>query len=182
MNWEVVGISLLILLARMADVALGTLRFVSIINGRKALAWLIAFFEAAIWVFAASKVLMHLNEPIYAIAFSVGFATGTFLGMIIEGYVAMGEQVVRVFTHKGDAVADGLRHRGYRVTQFQGKGRDGPVDLLFIQVHRRDAAAAAVASRELDPDCFYVVDDVRSASVASAAKHAVSRGGAGLRK
>ncbi|MCC6572969.1 MAG: DUF2179 domain-containing protein [Planctomycetes bacterium] len=174
---ELILTALLIMVARMADVALGTFRFVLVINGRRALAWLIAFLEAGIWVFAASKVLTHLNEPLYAIAFSLGFATGTFLGMTIERAVAMGEQVLRIFTAKGEAVADGLRSRGFRVTSFEGKGRDGRVDLLFIQVHRREAVAAAVAARVLDPDCFYVVDDVR---FASAVKR--STPGASLRK
>ncbi len=163
---ELILTAALVFFARMADVALGTFRFVCVISGKRALAWLIAFLEAGIWVFAASKVLTHLNEPIFAVAFALGFATGTFVGMTIERFVAMGEQVVRIFTAKGDAVAEGLRGRGYRVTQIDGKGRDGPVGLLFIQVPRRSAAEAAVAARELDPECYYVVDDIRFASAA----------------
>ena len=151
-----------VFLARVTDVALGTFRFSLVVSGRRGVAWLVAFIEASIWLLAASRVFTNLGDPIFAVAFALGFATGTFVGMTIERALALGDQVVRVFTPQGAAMAEKLRAEGYRVTRIQGEGRDGPVDLLFIQVQRRAANELIARAREIDETCFYVIDDVRA--------------------
>lgn len=165
MNWEIVLLASLVFLARLCDMALGTFRQTLVIGGYRALVWIIAFVESLIWVFAISRVISNLSEPLVAVAFALGFACGTYAGMTIERYVKLGEQVVRIFTHQGDELAKRLRELGHRVTQFEGKGRDGRVDLLFIQVARRKADLAVKQAREIDAGCFYVIDDIRAAAV-----------------
>jgi uncharacterized protein YebE (UPF0316 family) len=164
-TWEAVGGGLLIALARMLDVALGVLRMASSINGRRKSALAIAFFEALIWVFVVAGVIHNLANPIYAVFYAIGFAIGTFLGITLEGVLARGEQVIRIFTHKGDAMAQVFRNLGIRVTQFEGKGLQGPIQLLFIHIMRRKALQIPAIARECDPECFLVVDDVRSSSL-----------------
>lgn len=169
-TWEALGGALLIAFARMIDVALGVLRLNNTAAGRRKAAWTIGFFEAFIWVVAVAGVIGSSLSNINlfnAIAYSLGFASGTFLGITIEGMLARGEQVVRVFTHQGDKLAEMLRERGFRVTQIDARGRDGPIQLLFIQVARRKAAEIPDLARELDRECFIVVDDIRSSSAAS---------------
>jgi uncharacterized protein YebE (UPF0316 family) len=67
-----------------------------------------------------------------------------------------------------------MREQDYTVTMFSGSGRDGPVQLLFIQVPRRQTNTVIAAVRKFDPSCFYTVDDVRLASSALAARPHVS--------
>ncbi len=154
--------ALIIFLARASDVTLGTLRHVMIVRSRKTQAFAIAFFEALIWVFAVSRVLSQIQSPYTAIAFALGFATGTYAGLTLEGFIKIGEQVVRVFTRDGDAIAEALRQEGYRVTLFDGKGRDGHVNLLFVQVRRRSAHEIAAIARGVDPTSFILFDDIRA--------------------
>jgi len=161
------GSAAFVFLARVADVSLGTFRFALIVGGRRKLAWAIAVIESMIWLLAASRVFKNLSDPLMAVAFALGFATGTYAGMALEGALALGEQVLRVFTREGARVAAALREQGYAVTKIAGEGRDGPVDLLFIQVHRRGCEDVLRAARALDPDCFYVIDDVRAAAGAA---------------
>ena len=47
----------MILLARVGDVSLGTLRVVMVTQGRRGRAAILGFFEVLIWVFAASRVI-----------------------------------------------------------------------------------------------------------------------------
>jgi uncharacterized protein YebE (UPF0316 family) len=162
-----------IALARVLDVSLGVLRQASVRNGLRKSAWMIGFAESLIWVIVVSSVVRNLDNPIMALFYALGFATGTFVGVTIENVLARGEQVVRIFTHLGDAMAVRFREAGWRVTQFEGKGRDGPVQLLFIHVTRRRAPSIAPLARKCDPGCFIVVDDVRSSS---AGFHDVSAG------
>ncbi|MCA8915343.1 MAG: DUF2179 domain-containing protein [Planctomycetes bacterium] len=151
--------------ARIVDVSLGVLRQSSVRNGYRKSAWTIGFIEALIWVLVVSSVVRNLGSPVLAVFYALGFATGTFVGVTLEGALARGEQVVRIFTHEGDRMATLFRERGWRVTQFEGKGRDGPVQLLFIHIARKRARQIAPIARECDPSCFIVVDDVRSSSV-----------------
>src|SRR5690554_2860090 len=154
-------LSLMIFTARVFDVSLSTIRHAMIIRGKRAISFGIAFVENLIWVFAVSKVLQDLSEPITALAFALGFATGTFVGITLEGKLLIGEQVVKVFTSLGEEVADHLRASGFRLTEFMGKGRDGEVSLLFVQVKRRDAQKVLALARELDPACYLLIEDIR---------------------
>ena len=156
-------LALSVFLARVADVSLGTFRHAMVIRGKKLHAFFIAFAESIIWIFAVSRVLADITEPLTAFSFAFGFATGTFFGIVIEDFFKIGEQVVRVFSAQGAAIGSLLRDRGYRVTCFEGQGRDGKVELLYVQVRRREVAKICALSRSVDAKSFLVVDDIRGA-------------------
>ena len=99
----------LIVLARITDVSLDTIRTVSIIQGRRAFAAVLGFFEAVVYICAVAKVLLNMNQPVYAVAYGLGFAAGTYLGMVIEQRLAFGKQLVFLLTPKGPELAEVLR-------------------------------------------------------------------------
>lgn len=168
MDWQVPLTCALIILARICDVSLGTLRTVAVMRGMRTLAWGLGFVEVLIWVFAVSKVIQNLGHPAYALAYAFGFATGNYVGLLLEQWLSLGKQVVRIFSRYGHELATALRSEGIAVTRFEGHGKDGPVWLLYVETQRRRAPAIIRRARELDPACFYVVDDIRTSSVASA--------------
>jgi len=155
---------------RSSSILAGTLRTVAVVYGRRFSAFALGFFEVLIWVVVVAKVVETLDDNMfYAVAYALGFAAGNFLGITIESHIAVGSQVVRVFTRQGEALAHALRARDYRVTSFEGEGRDGPVTLLFVHSSRKRVKKMLGMARELDPSCFYVIDDVRYASLPLAA-------------
>lgn len=164
MDLQVLGMCLFIIVARVGDVSLGTIRTIFVVNGRRGIACMLAFFEVLLWVVVVARVITNLNNPLYMISYAIGFALGNYVGMTVERWFAFGEQVVRIFTRDKSRLAEQLREAGYRVTEFEGRGRDGLVHLLFVQTPRRDASRVARTARELDPSCYYVVDDVRLSS------------------
>ena len=142
-----------IILARITDVSLGTLHTMFVVQGRRKLAWVLGFFEILIWVVVVSKVIQNLSEPAYAVAYALGYATGNVVGITMENWLAYGEQVIRVFTRKGETIATQLRGEGFRVTTFAGEEGDGPVDETRsrddVQYRRRrpqNSAAVATGS------------------------------------
>jgi uncharacterized protein YebE (UPF0316 family) len=163
-DWNVAGICLLIVIARIADVSLGTMRTICVVQGRRRLAPVLGFFEVLIWVFGVSQVVTNLSHPACAVSYALGFALGNYIGLTIERRLAMGEQVVRVFSHQGAHLAGQLRRDGFRVTEIDGRGRDGPIHLLFIHAPRKQVNQLANRVLQLDPACFYVIDDVRLGS------------------
>ena len=159
-------IVLTIFIARVCDVGLGTIRHALIIRGRKLHVFIIAFIEALIWVYAVSRVMSSIQDPFTSFAFAWGFATGTFVGMTIEGLLEIGEQVIRVFSKSGHLIAQRLREHNYRLTVFDGSGRDGIVQLLFVQAKRREVSRVMGIARHTDPDCLIIIDDIRSVHMA----------------
>ncbi len=155
---------LLIVVARVVDVSLGTLRTINVVHGRRFLAFCLGFVEILIWIFVVSRVINEIRQPAYALAYAVGFALGNYIGVTIEARLAMGRQVLHIITRNGPELAQTLREANYRVTQFDGYGRDGPVQELFVLLERRGVPKILSTVQRLDPDCFYTVDDVRMAS------------------
>ena len=165
LDWQVALTCLLIVLARVTDVALGTIRTITVINGLRSMSFLLGFFEVLVWILVVSQVIQKVHEnPLYPVAYALGFATGNFIGITVERRIAFGHQVVRVFTRNGPELVRTMREDGYVVTEFTGKGRDGPVDMLFIETERKSTRELLARARQLDPNCFVVVDDIRLAS------------------
>src|SRR5262245_65448115 len=104
MNTSVALTFALIVLARITDVTLDTLRTAAIVQGRRAFAATLGFFEAVIYVTAIAKVLLNLDHPIYALAYGLGYALGTYLGIVIEQRLALVLQVDCLVSRKGVAM------------------------------------------------------------------------------
>ena len=80
---------LLIIVARICDVSMGTLRVAFIARGRKYLAAACGFVEVLIWISVVSRVLTGDQKFLTYVAYALGFASGTLVGMFIEGNAAM---------------------------------------------------------------------------------------------
>ncbi len=164
MNGIVLLTCLGIIVARLLDVSLGTLRTAFVVQGRHSLAWIAGFFEILIWAVVVSNVMQNLTEPVYALAYALGYATGNALGITCEQWLAFGHQVVRIFTHHGTVVANTLRTQGFHVALFYGENDDGPIEMLLVEASRKQSPHVLACARSLDAECTYIVDDVRAVS------------------
>ncbi|MCA9262011.1 MAG: DUF2179 domain-containing protein [Planctomycetales bacterium] len=160
------AVALLIFLVRIIDVSIGTLRTISVVQGRLALSVALGFFEVLVWIAALSQVITGVGEsPFLMVAYAAGFATGNAVGITIDRKLALGHVVVRMITGQ-DAGTLGatLRHAGFRVTTFAGTGRDGPVTLVYVTVGRRSVAKLLSLAQEAEPQLFYTVEPVQQQS------------------
>ena len=153
----------LIIVARISDVTLDTVRTAAIIQGRRLFAAVLGFFEAVIYICVVAKVLLNMDHPAYALAYGIGFASGTYLGIAIEQHLAFGQQVVSLFTRQGAELYKALADAGYRVAEVHGHSRDGDLAILHVEIPRKLARNLVRAAAALDPSCFCVINDVRVA-------------------
>jgi len=79
--WVVLPV--LIFIARVADVSLGTVRVIFITRGLKYFAPIVGFLEILIWLLAIGQIMRNLSHPICYIAYAGGFATGNYVGIWI---------------------------------------------------------------------------------------------------
>ncbi len=159
-TWEMAS---LIFLLRVCDVSMGTLRTISVVQGKLAFSVVLGFFEVILWVLGVSQVITGLQDsPVLAVAYATGFATGNGAGILIERRLAMGSVVIRIIsTSSGPQIASDLRQLGQRLTTFQGQGRDGPVTLVYITCTRRQLPHLLAKARTTDPKLFYTVEPLR---------------------
>ena len=151
---------LLIFFMRIVDVSLGTVRMLLIMRGQKVWAPVIGFFEVLVWLLAAGTAIQHLESPWHVLGYAGGFAAGNLVGILIEQRLAFGFASVQVFAPShGQELADALRAFGHGVTQLQGRGRQGPVDLLMSIVKRRDLPAISALVNDLAPESFVTVEE-----------------------
>ncbi len=162
------GVAIFVYCIRIVDVSFGTLRTISVVNGRLALSVVLGLFEITIWITALSQVLVRVTEhPIVILGYAGGFATGNAVGILIERRLAMGTVVVRIISsNAGRGIAEAIRQNGQRVTTFAGQGRDGPVTLLYITCARRRLSDILATARQCDPALFYCVEPVHKISAA----------------
>jgi uncharacterized protein YebE (UPF0316 family) len=154
-----------IFVAEVCVVTLTTVRIISISRGRKFLAPLLGFFEVGIWLFAIGQVMKNLSDVACYLAFAAGFTLGNFLGILLDGRLALGTLLIRVITPRDTArLAEGLRAAGYGVTSVEGRGAVGAVQVVLTVVPRKELRRVTAIIRCFDPDAFYSVDDIQTAA------------------
>ena len=159
-------LGVVIFLARIADVSLGTIRTIAIVQGRSVAAFFLGFIEVTIWITIVSTVVNNIKEtPLLTLFFAFGFAFGNVVGILAEKKLAFGLIIVRVITReKGNAMADRLRGVGQAVTIFKGEGMRGPVSELYIATRRRELKRLLCIINEEDPESFYITEQARDIS------------------
>jgi len=166
MNHTVFVTFWVIVLARIADVSLGTIRMVSVVQGRRAFAAVLGFFEAVVFISVVAKVLLNMNQPVFALAYGLGFATGTYLGMLMEQRLAFGKQLVFLLTPKGPELAEVLRGADFLLAELKGRTGEGDLTILCVEIARREAQELIRIVSALDERCVVIVHDIRRSDFA----------------
>ncbi|MCL4562379.1 MAG: DUF5698 domain-containing protein [Chloroflexi bacterium] len=152
----------LIFMLRVSDMTLDTLRVLMVMRGRKPIAWLLGFFQSAIFILAISSVLSNLSNLLNVIGYAAGFATGNVVGMMIEERLAIGHINLSIVSPTlGSAIANRLRDEGYAITEIPARGKDGVVTLLNSSVLRKNVNHVRSVVNEIDPGAFITAEDVR---------------------
>lgn len=153
----------IIFLARLIDVALGTLRIIFVSRSMRKLAPLVGFFESLIWLFAISQIVLNLSNVMSYFAFAAGFATGNFVGIYLENKLSIGLLSVRVVTSKdGSDLINYLREHNFGVTSVSATGVSGRVRLIISVIKRKDLEEYIGIVKQFNPKAFISIEDVRS--------------------
>ncbi|HBB92894.1 MAG TPA: hypothetical protein DC042_14560 [Bacteroidales bacterium] len=161
--WGIIIVPLLIFLARIGDVSIGTVRIIFVSKGYRYLAPLLGFFEVFIWLMAMTKILENLDRWYYYLAYCGGFATGNFIGIIIEEKIAIGYTAVRVITKvPAEELIKQLTDAGYGVTFHTAQGSTGTVDVVYTIIKRSELPATVSLINKFNPDAFYTVEELKA--------------------
>jgi len=154
---------LLIFVARICDVTIGTIRIIAISRGNKFLSPLLGVFEVLIWLLAIRQIMQNLTNFFYYLVYAGGFGAGTFVGMFIEEKLAMGVVLVRVITRTdASQLICSLRAAGHGVTVVEAQGTEGRVHVVYTIIKRSNLGDVVAMVNEFNPRAFYSTEDVRS--------------------
>ena len=158
-----IGNFLFIFIARMADVALMTIRMLMIVRGKRIQAAVIGFFEVTIYILALGQVVQNIDNTYSILAYALGFSSGNYLGSYLEEKMAMGFMTVHVISKNyADELVEALRDLGYGVTVVNGMGRYRLRKLLYITLRRKDLSNLLAHIEREDKEAFVTVMDTRA--------------------
>ncbi|MFA7494353.1 MAG: DUF5698 domain-containing protein [Proteiniphilum sp.] len=153
----------IIFFGRIIDVTLGTLRIIFVSKGVKNIAPVIGFVEVFIWIVIISQILVRANDLISYLSYAAGYATGNYVGILIENRIAYGILLCRIYTQKnGKELVQILNKLNIGATMTHGVGSTNEVDIIETVVDRKEMKKLAQILAEFDTNIFYVVEDVRT--------------------
>jgi len=154
---------IIIFFGRICDVTLGTLRIIFVSKGEKMMAPVVGFFEVFIWIVVISQIFAHATHIIAYFAYALGYATGNFVGIMIENKIGFGYQLFRIYTKKNGAeLMKLLNQRGFGSTLIKGEGAITEVSIIESAVRRKSDRRMIEILEAFDPDVFFLVEDIRS--------------------
>ncbi len=164
-NWfAYIVIPILIFLARITDVSMGTLRIIFVSKGMRLPAPLIGFFEVLIWLLAIQQIIGNLTNAFSYIAYAGGFAVGTYVGLRLDERLSFGKVSITIITDKdAKRLLKNLKDAKYTVTTMGADGPKGGVRLLMTVLDRRDVKKVINMVKTYNKDAFYSIQDVRYA-------------------
>jgi uncharacterized protein YebE (UPF0316 family) len=153
----------LIFLSRLIDVTIGTLRIIMVSKGQKLWAPFLGFFEVLIWLIAISKIFQNLDNWVCYVTYAAGFATGNYIGLILEEKLAVGIVKIQIIIRKkANKLVKNLVAAGYGITHHEAQGSNEEVSIIYTIINRTEIQKVEEIVNTTNPKAFYSVEDVKS--------------------
>ena len=162
---QLFGLCIKIFFVRILDVSLGTLRTMITVKGKILYASMVGFIEIFVWFLVVKEALNTDQTSIWiAISYSLGFATGTYIGGLLSKKFISGNLSVQVITDNAyPDMVDKLRNEGYGVTviDVEGKDKEQEKNMLFIEISNKSFNHLQKIVKQIDHDAFIVVNETK---------------------
>ncbi|MGA7836542.1 MAG: DUF5698 domain-containing protein [Ignavibacteriaceae bacterium] len=150
--------ALIIMLMRICDVTIGTIRTILVVQSKKYYAGFAGFFEVLIWIFAIRYIMLHLDNIPNLFGYATGFAIGNILGITLEQKIGFGFAQLTIISRQfTDKIADTLRKSKYGVTILPGEGGTGGVSIIALIVPRNKQRKTIELIESIDKTAFITI-------------------------
>ncbi len=151
-----------IILAKIVEVSMATVRIVLITKGERKIGAFIGFFEVSLWLVLVSTVLTNIMaDPLKIVAYALGFALGNYIGSIVEEKIGIGSAEIQaiVKADHGKMLSEALRNEGFAVTVMQGEGKNHPRNILLMYVPRKKVKKCVELIKSTQENSVITVSD-----------------------
>ncbi len=157
-------IYVLILVAKVVEVSLQTVRVVLITKGEKTIGSIIGFFEVIIWTVIASTVISGLqDDPLKAVFYALGFALGNYFGSMLEERIGLGISEVQIIVKEehGEELATFIRDLGYAVTTIEANGLNQKRHVLYAMLPRKQVKLLTKQVQNYQDNAVITVHEIK---------------------
>ena len=150
--------------ARILDVSISTFRTMIMVRGEKIINAILAFIEVFIWFFAARSALTtNVNTILIPISYSLGYATGSYIGMILSDYFIKGIVGIEIITTKDTKeLIKNIKKHNFGVSEIKLTGDDKK--MLYIQTKSDYLEKLKNIIIKYDKNAFIIVNDTKYVS------------------
>ena len=134
------------------------------VKGNKLVASLIGFFEILVWFLIVKEALNTTETSIFiALSYSLGYATGTYIGGILSDKFVSGTLSVQVIlSNNNHKIVDKIREEGFAVSVVNVKGKeDHDKYMLFMEIDKKKINQLKYLIKSLDSKAFVVVNETK---------------------
>ena len=143
-------IYLAIFALKLLENALGTIRMIFAMNGKKILSSILQFLIGIVWVASASLAITNVaSDPLKVLVFALGSAIGSYVGCAVESKLAMGENVLICIT-KEMAILNQLSVMGYTYTTLLGSGTEDSCYVILLAIPRKKKKEMIASIKKID--------------------------------
>lgn len=168
---SLVVVCIIVVLGRIVDMALATIRTVFTVKGKPQIAAPIGFVEAFFWFLIVKAALDYVvqNQVVdtlfLAIAYSLGFALGTFIGgLLTKRFVKTQIQIQIVTSKKDDNLIKELNEHGFGQTVISAIGANNKTEryMIFVETESNKLNELKTIVDELDKKAFISVNESKN--------------------
>ena len=159
---SLIFLCLKIFFVRIIDVSLGTFRTIITVKGKAFYASIIGFIEVFVWFLIVREALNTDVDSIWiAISYSLGFATGTYIGSMLSKHFIEGTLSIQIITTKYNLV-NVIRENGYGVSVVPVTGKEETEKfMLFVNIKNKSLKHLRSIATSIDKNSFFIVSETK---------------------
>ena len=119
--------------------------------------------EITVWFLIVKEALNTENNSFWiVVAYSLGFAVGTYIGgKISKIFIKSNLEVQVILSNKDSNIIQKIRESGYGVTAIEVEGTKNTKYMLYIQIRDNSLERLKNIVRKLDSKAFIVVNETK---------------------
>jgi uncharacterized protein YebE (UPF0316 family) len=159
LNSSVILGALAIFTIRVISIAISTIRILFMGRAHPLIIMTLATIEALAFALTFAQVAANLGNILNLTAYCLGFATGTYVGTVIDARVGAGFSSITIISmSKSSEIAEAVRNSGHGATRIMAEGTSGEVGLVRVIIRRRMSPKIISIVNKIDPKAFITIE------------------------
>lgn len=160
---ELLILCLEVFLVRIIDVTLGTMQTIYIVKGDRKIGTLLGFVDVFIWFVIIKEALTTTNDSIWiALAYSGGYAVGTYIGSFLSQFFSKGTLNIQVITSNiNNKVIEAIKNNNFSGSIIKCKGIHKEEDkyMIYSEVESKRLNSFKKIIKNIDKEAFVTVTE-----------------------
>ena len=138
--------------------SIGSVRTIYLVKQKNFIAFILAFIEITIWFLVAQRTLTSEETNIFVmLSYASGYATGTYVGGLINKYFVKGNLTLLVITYNDNAnLIEELKNSKYGVSKVS---MEEDKMMLLIEIKKKNLQKVKKLIKSVDKNAFIIVNE-----------------------